>query len=101
MSQLLQWTLKRQLSSEPPSGKDPPHTALLKEVIERTIKGLAEKRVDVSGSGCGAATERWIGKDFNANEQNEKNRARHARFTADIERCVSHISFLIILRILM
>ncbi|VDC03093.1 unnamed protein product [Peniophora sp. CBMAI 1063] len=86
MSQLLQWTLKRQLSSDAPSGKDPPRTALLREVIEGTIKGLAEKRVDVSGSGGGVATERWIGKDFNANEQNEKNRARHARFTADIER---------------
>ena len=97
MSQLLQWTLKRQLSSDPPSGKDPP---LLREVIEGTIRGLSEKKIDLSVSG-GGAQERWIGKDFNANEQNEKNRARHARFTADIERCVSRISFLIILRILM
>lgn len=87
MSQLLQWTLKRQLSSDPPSGKDPPRTALYREVIESTIRGLAEKKIDVSGGGA-AQTERWIG-NFNANEQNEKNRARHARFSSDIERCVS------------
>ncbi|KZV65203.1 hypothetical protein PENSPDRAFT_655942 [Peniophora sp. CONT] len=87
MSQLLQWTLKRQLSSDPPSGKDPPLTALYREVIEGTIRGLAEKKIDVSaGAGGGGQGERWIGKEFNANEQNEKNRARHARFTADIER---------------
>ena len=43
---------------------------MLREVIEGTIRGLSEKKIDLSVSG-GGTQERWIGKDFNANEQNE------------------------------
>ncbi|KAI0035382.1 Mis12-Mtw1 protein family-domain-containing protein [Vararia minispora EC-137] len=94
MSELLVWCIKRSLSLSPQgssakmSGKDPPALApeqdqILRDVIDDTIKMLRAKKIDTRVNGSERPDPRTQVK---GNEQNEKNRARHIQFTAEIDR---------------
>ncbi|CDO71813.1 hypothetical protein BN946_scf184939.g37 [Trametes cinnabarina] len=71
------------------SGKDPPPLSpaqadILKRTEESLIRMLAERKVDTNVYG-GAGSQSGDGRPLRANEQNEKNRAREARFNAHIQ----------------
>jgi hypothetical protein len=99
MSELLVWCIKRSLTLDPQerakmSGKDPPPTLTpeqeqtAREVIEVTMKNLRAKKIDTSVDTSQRPDPRTQVK---GNEQNEKNRARHINFTAEIDRCAAFL----------
>ena len=73
-------------------GKDPPLSdasrGVLNTVIGDTIKLLAEKHINTN---VYSPQDDKARRKLRPNEQNEKNRVRHIKFSADIERCVAFL----------